>query len=320
MTLSKNHDKPGKKIDFFITSDSFPSISVTGNSCSLMCQHCKGKLLQRLIPATTCEELEKKALALHARGAKGILLTGGCDERGSVPIRNLIPAIKKLKEKTDLILIAHTGFISLDEARLLKDSGLSGIGFDVMGDMDAVKEVYGLNVSEKEYLDSLRAISDSGLSVFPHVCVGIHFGKLGGELRALEMIRSIVPSTVIITGLMPVAGTPMERIKPQPSDFEKVIKKAIEMFPQTPIVLGCAHSSGKDRAMIEKTALMCGVSGIAAPTLGTIGFAKKNGYEINFYGTCCGLIPDEKTRIDPGKFELLNDSGRFHSQKSSKCP
>ncbi|MFA4957329.1 MAG: radical SAM protein [Candidatus Methanoperedens sp.] len=291
MTLSKNPHKPVKKINFFITSDTFPSISVTGNSCALMCQHCKGKLLQRLIPATTCEELEKKALALHAGGAKGILLTGGCDERGSVPIGRIIPAIRNLKEKTDLILIAHTGFITLEEAGLLKDSGLSGIGFDVMGDMDAVKEVYGLHVSEKEYIDSLRAISDSGLSVFPHVCVGIHFGKLGGEFRALEMIRSIVPSTVIITGLMPVAGTPMERIKPQPSDFEKVIKKAIEMFPQTPIVLGCAHSSGKDRANIEKTALMCGVSGIAAPTLGTIGFAKKNGYEINFYGTCCGLIP-----------------------------
>jgi len=302
----KNQDKPVKKIDFFITSDTFPSISVTGNSCSLMCQHCKGKLLQRLIPATTCEELEKKALALHARGAKGILLTGGCDERGSVPIRSIIPAIKKLKEKTDLIIIAHTGFITLEEAELLKDSGLSGIGFDVMGDMDAVKEVYGLNVSEKDYIDSLRAISDSGLSVFPHVCVGIHFGKLGKELRALEMISSIVPSTVIITGLMPVAGTPMEHIKPQPSDFEKVIKKAIEMFPITPVVLGCAHSSGKDRAMIEKTALLCGVSGIAAPTMGTIEFAKKNGYEINFYGTCCGLIPDEKTRIEMGKNELTD--------------
>ncbi len=304
----KNYPNPGKNINFFITSETFPSISVTGNSCSLMCKHCKGKLLQRLIPATTSEELEKKALELHTRGAKGILLTGGCDERGSVPIRSIIPAIKKLKEKTDLIIIAHTGFITLEEAKLLKDSGLDGVGFDVMGDMDTVKEVYGLHVSEKEYIDSLRAISDSGLSVFPHVCVGIHFGKLGGEFRALEMIRSIVPSTVIITGLMPVAGTPMELIKPEPSDFEKVIKKAIEMFPKTPIVLGCAHSSGKDRAKIEKTALICGVSGIAAPTMGTIVFARENGYEINFYGRCCGLIPDEKMRIEVEKMELTEQA------------
>ncbi|MCX9084126.1 MAG: hypothetical protein OIN87_04915 [Candidatus Methanoperedens sp.] len=296
--IKQNSSEPGKKIDFFITSDAFPSISITGNSCSLECQHCKGILLARLILANTCEELEKKALALHAQGAKGILLTGGCDDRGRVPIKNMIPAIKKLREKTDLIIIGHTGFISLEEAGSLKDSGLFGIGFDVMGDMNAVKEVYGLEVSEKDYIDSLRAISDSGLQVFPHVCVGIHFGKLGGEFRALEMISSINPTTVIITGLMPVPGTPMEHIKPQLYDFETVIKKAIDMFPQTQIVLGCAHSSGKDREAIERIALLCGVSGIASPTIGTIRFAGKNGYEINYYGTCCGLIPDNKTRID----------------------
>lgn len=295
-----------KKINFFITSNVFPSLSITGSSCSLMCKHCKGKLLESLIPATTCIELEKKALELYGKGAKGILITGGCDELGRVPIVKLIPAIKSLKEKTELILIAHTGFVSGNEAAMLKDSGLDGIGFDVMGDMNAVRDVYGLKVHEKDYTDSLLAIKDSGLMIFPHVCVGIHFGKPGGEFRALEMIRSIAPSTIIITGLMPVAGTPMAHIKPDPSDFETVIKKAKEMFPETPIVLGCAHSSGKDRDEIEKIALACGVNGIAAPTMGTIRLAKENGYEINYYGACCGIVPGEKTRIEP-KSAIMND-------------
>ncbi len=295
-----------KKINFFITSRLFPSISVTGNSCSLLCRHCEGKLLEALIPATTCDELENKAMKLHEEGAKGILLTGGCDRHGRVPIVNLIPAIKNLKEKTELILIAHTGFISSGEAILLKDSGLDGIGFDVIGDMTTVRDVYGLDVSEKEYTDSLRAIADSGLIIFPHVCVGLHFGELRGEYRALELISSINPTTIIITGLMPVAGTPMAHIKPMPSDFKKVIKKAKEMFPETPIVLGCAHSSGKDRNEIEKIALRGDVSGIAAPTMQTIGFAKENGYEINYYGMCCGLVPDEITRIEP-KSVIMND-------------
>ncbi|MDP2844535.1 MAG: hypothetical protein Q8N79_00480 [Candidatus Methanoperedens sp.] len=291
-------EKSSKKINFFITSTLFPSLSVTGKTCALMCKHCKGKLLEALIPATTCEELEKKAMSLYRKGAKGILLTGGCDERGRVPVNSLIPAIKALKEKTELILIAHTGFISREETSVLKESGLDGIGFDVMGDMNTVRDVYGLEVSEKEYTDSLLAIKDSGLMIFPHVCVGIHFGKLGGEFHALEMIRAIAPSTIIITGLMPVAGTPMAHIKPNPADFEKVIKKAVTMFPNASIVLGCAHSRGKDRGTIEKLAIECGVSGIAAPTVQTISFAKENGYEVHFYGTCCGLIPNEKTRIE----------------------
>ncbi len=293
-----------KNINFFITSDTFPSISVTGSSCSLRCKHCEGKLLERLTPATTCEEIERKGHLFNKRGAKGILLTGGCDDRGRVPIKKVMSAVRNLRLTTDLIIIAHTGFISREEADLLKESGLAGIGFDVMGDMSSVFEVYGFRVSENEYMDSLRAIKDSGLLIFPHVCVGIHFGKLRGEYRALEMIRSIEPTTVIITGLMPVAGTPMQHIKPVPSDFEKVISRAKELFHDIPVVLGCAHSSGKDRAKIEKIALLLGISGIAAPTMATVEYARENKYEINFYGTCCGLIPNDSTRIElqPSKF------------------
>lgn len=285
-----------KKINFFITSKHFPSLSVTGTSCALMCRHCEGKLLEALVPAITCDELEKKALALHGKGAKGILLTGGCDRYGRVPLKNMIPAIKKIKERTDLFIIAHTGFISGEDAAALKDSMLDGIGFDVVGDMGTVREVYGLSVTEKDYLESLHAIKNSGLMVFPHVCVGLHFGKLKGEYRALEMIKSIDPSTVIITGLMPVSEA-MAHIKPGLCDFEKVIQRAVKMFPDAQVTLGCAHSTGKDRGEIERIALECGVSGIASPNMGTIELAKKNGYEINYYGTCCGLIPCEKTRM-----------------------
>lgn len=287
-----------KKINFFITSDYFPSISVTGGKCSLMCQHCRGKLLKSLIPAITHDELVERALILHKKGAKGILLTGGCDERGRVPVCDLVPAIKTIKDKTGMLLIAHTGFISHEDGSALRGSGLDGIGFDVIGDMGTAKEVYGLSLSERDYIESLQAIEHSGLMVFPHVCVGLHFGELRGELRALEMIREIKPVTVIITGLMPVAGTPMAHIKPMPSDFEKVITRAVEMFPDTPVVLGCAHSSGKDREEIEMIAIKCGVSGIAAPTVSTARFARENGFEINYYGMCCGLVPEENTRIE----------------------
>ena len=291
-------DSSQGRINFFFTSHLFPSISITGQVCALMCKHCKGKLLEPLIAAKTCGELLKQADILYEKGAKGILLTGGCDMFGRVPIKPFFPAIKAIKKKTSLILIAHTGFVSCEDAKELKGSGLDGIGFDVIGDMSTVREVYGLKVTEEEYIESLSAIEGSGLMIFPHVCVGLHFGKMKGEFHALEIIKTIDPTTIIITGLMPVAGTPMARIKPEPSDFARVIKKAIEMFPNTPVVLGCAHSSGKDRGEIEKIAIECGVAGIATPALQTIDYARDKGFEINYYGTCCGLIPDEKTRID----------------------
>ncbi len=295
--MINNYPESRKKINFFITSSTFPSISITGKSCALKCKHCRGKLLESLIPATTCEELENKVLSLYERGAKGMLLTGGCDRYGKVPIISLIPAIKNIKGKTDLILIAHTGFISREEAAALKDSGLDGIGFDVVGDTETAKDVYGLDISEKDYIESLRAIGDSGIMIFPHVCVGLHFGKMKGEFRALELIKNIKPATIIITALMPVAGTQMEHMRPDPSDFEKVINKAIEMFPGIPVVLGCAHSIGKSREEIELIAIHNGISGIAAPSLATVELAEKGGYEISYYGVCCGLASDERIKL-----------------------
>jgi lipoyl synthase len=291
-------EKSGRKLNIFITSNNFPCVSLTGSRCQLNCKHCGGILLSRLIPANPPEKLEQIALRLANNGAKGMLITGGCDTRGKVPTAAAAKSIKIVKQQTDLIVIAHTGFITPDEARALKDSGLDGIAFDVVGDADTVRRVYGLNVTDDDYLKSLQAISDAGINIFPHVCVGLDFGKMCGELPALELIRHIKPTTVVITGLMPIAGTAMSSVKPDPHDFAEVFCRAVELFPEIPITLGCAHSSGRDREMIERIALESGVFNIALPTRSFVKYAHAERYGIEYFGTCCGVLPQESTRID----------------------
>jgi uncharacterized radical SAM superfamily protein len=291
-------EKLGRKLNIFITSKNFPSISLTGSKCQLNCKHFDGILLFRLVSANPAERLEEIARRLANNGAKGMLITGGCDTKGKVPTAAAAQSIKKIKQQTDLIVIAHTGFITPDEAHALKDSGLDGIAFDVVGDADTVQQVYGLDVTEDDYLKSLQAISDAGINIFPHVCVGLDFGKICGELRALELIRHINPTTVVITGLMPVAGTAMSSVKPDPYDFAEVFCQACEQFPEIPVTLGCAHSSGRDRELIERIALECGVFNIALPTRSFVKYAHAEGYVIEYFGTCCGVLPQDSTRID----------------------
>ncbi|HIE32067.1 MAG TPA: radical SAM protein, partial [Methanosarcinales archaeon] len=202
-------EEHGKHLSIFITSSFFPSVSLTGSRCQLNCKHCGGRLLSRLIPAETPEKLEEIARRLAKEGARGMLITGGCDVNGKVPTPTMVESIRKIKEENDLIVIAHTGFITYEEASALADAGLDGIASDVVGDSGTAWRVYGLNATEGDYLQSLRAITDSGIDIFPHVCVGLDFGKLRRELRALELIREVNPTTVVITGLMSVAGTPM---------------------------------------------------------------------------------------------------------------
>ena len=227
-----------------------------------------------------------------------MLITGGCDRKGKVPTAAAARYIRSIKQQTDLIVIAHTGFVTPDEACALKDSGLDGIAFDVVGDAGTARRVYGLDVTGDDYLKSLQAISDAGINVFPHVCVGLDFGKMCGELRALELIRHINPTTVVITGLVPVEGTAMSSVKPDPFDFAEVFCRACELFPEIPITVGCAHSSGRDRELIERIALNSGVFNVALPTRSFVKYAYAKGYVIEYFGTCCGVLPRESTRID----------------------
>ncbi|HUW67662.1 MAG TPA: hypothetical protein VMW20_06390 [Candidatus Nanoarchaeia archaeon] len=293
--------RSGKRLNFYITSGTFPSISITGSQCGLNCKHCGGKLLERLIPCMSPDTLIDTARKLDGKGAKGILVTGGCNSSGKVPVASMSDAIKTIKDTTDLTVIAHTGFITPEEAYILKDSGLDGIGFDVVGDMNTAKRVYGLEVDENDYISSLDALSNADMMLFPHICVGLDGGRMKGELHALEMIKGRKVTTIVITGLMPVAGTEFSEIKPDPIDFAKVITEAVEMFSQTPITLGCARSSGRDRELIDHLAIESGVENIAIPTQYAVRYGVNHGYEMEYYGTCCGLPPSKYTRIpQPG--------------------
>ncbi|MCL7415685.1 MAG: hypothetical protein M8349_06445 [ANME-2 cluster archaeon] len=312
--------RSGKRLNFFVTSTLFPSISITGSQCSLHCKHCGGKLLERLIPCMTPENLVTTALAAEVQGAKGILITGGCDSKGKVPVPAMSAAIATIKERTGLIVIAHTGFISSTEAGLLRDSGLDGVGFDVVGDMAAAREVYGLDLLEQDYTSSLDALSDAGIMLFPHVCVGLNAGQFSGELHALEMIRGYEVSTIVITGLMPVQGTPFLGVKPEPLEFARVITTAVEHFPDIPITLGCARSSGRDRELIDHLAIESGVENIAVPTRYAVEYAKRNGYSTDYYGTCCGLPPSDDTRIAIPFYDTGAAVSSFDTDSTSTLP
>src|SRR4030067_3681715 len=59
--------------------DRFAAISVTGSHCDLRCAHCKGKLLESMIPAENPETFLQMVDQLRSRGALGVLLSGGAN-------------------------------------------------------------------------------------------------------------------------------------------------------------------------------------------------------------------------------------------------
>ncbi len=74
--------------------EKFAAVSVTGTRCDLHCAHCKGKLLESMIPAEDPETFLRIINQLHSKGALGVLVSGGANRDGEVPLERFIPAIK----------------------------------------------------------------------------------------------------------------------------------------------------------------------------------------------------------------------------------
>jgi len=275
----------------------FPSISITGNFCSLNCGHCGGEILKTMIPAMTPKRLVEVCTDIKEKGAVGCLISGGCLPDGSVPIRRFVNAIGEVKRRLGLKIVTHTGLIDFETAKRLKAAGVDAVSIDIIGSNETVQEVYNLDASTKDYERSLKALSQSRLPFTPHVLVGLHYGNLKGELRALEMIAKYSPSGLIVIAFFPIRGTKMEHVKPPaPETIIKALTEARFMMPKVPIALGCARPKGKHRVKTDVLAVEAGVNAIAFPSVEAIERAGSLGLESSFSPLCCSQIWRDATR------------------------
>lgn len=269
----------------------FPTFSVTGTSCSLDCKHCGGKVLETMQPAETSEQLFALAAKLKQHGALGCLVSGGCLPDGTVPIKHFLPGIEKIKRELNLTVFVHTGIIASDTAVALKKAGVDAALIDIIGSNETIKKIGNLNVTTEDYASSLRALQEANLNFVPHIIVGLHDGKLKGELDALKMLSPTEPSALVLIAFMPIPGTVMAKVKPpEPVDIYKVTAITRLMFPKKPLALGCVRPKGKHRDETDVLALKAGVDAIAFPSEAVIEYAKSHGYKFSFSSYCCAQV------------------------------
>jgi uncharacterized radical SAM superfamily protein len=276
---------------FHSSYDSFPSISITGSSCALKCQHCNGKVLDTMVSAPSPEELFDVCTKLKEDGAVGCLISGGCLPDGSVPLDSFMDAIAKIKRNLGLTVIVHTGVIDFSTAKRLKDAGVDAALIDIIGSDETIHKVYNLDVKVEDYGRSLKAFHKVGIPFVPHVLAGLHYGELKGEFEALKIIAKYSPSAVITIAFMPIRGTPMEKVPPpKPEDIAKILVTSKLLMPNTLTVLGCMRPKGEHRKRTDLLAVRAGVNGIAFPVEEAIQLAESLNLEISFSSLCCSQI------------------------------
>lgn len=237
-----------------------------------------------MIPAENPNQLWRLASRLESDGAAGFLLSGGCDRQGRVPLEGFGGVLRRIKRETGLMINVHPGLVGKEEADMLSSAQVDTVSVDVAGSERTLREVYNLNVGIRDVERSLRFLRESSLPLTPHICVGVHGGRLLGESRALDIVSRYDPKALVLTALLPVPGTPFEPVRVEGSLVVEFFRESRRALPNIPIVLGCMRP--RDDRQLDQALLAEGIDGIAVPLPTTI---RTSGVK-EIKSTCCSLI------------------------------
>ena len=266
----------------------FLPISLTGSGCALDCDHCDSKILEPMIALNPKEGLFSLCQKLAVAGTEAVLISGGSQRNGKVPFLKHIDEIKKIKLELGLKVMVHTGLVDGPMAAGLQSAGVDGVALDIIGSNETIRQVYHLSATTEDYDISMRYLSDYGLSMRPHIILGLHYGKFLGEHAALEMIAKYDVHALILVILTPLTGTRMQKTAPPPAEEVSAFFHHARMrMPSTKILVGCARPGGDYKKIVDRAAVEAGLNGIAYPAEGVIEYACERGLEPTFFENSC---------------------------------
>jgi lipoyl synthase len=268
----------------------FLPVSVTGTACALQCDHCKTKVLEGMITLGNERDLFATAKRLRDRGTDGVLVSGGSQRHGGVPLLAHVNALRRVREELGMRVVVHSGVVSPKLAQALADAEVDGVMLDIIGAEETITNVYHLDLTPADFERSLALLSERGLRIIPHIVLGLHYGQFLGEWDALEMIARYPVSTLILVVLTPLVGTPMGHLPPPPiADVTDFFQTARARMPDTPVNLGCGRPMGDTKVALDRAAIDHGLNGIAYPAEGMVAYARERGLEPSFHEYCCSL-------------------------------
>lgn len=268
----------------------YPAVSLTGSRCALGCDHCAGRLLEPMLPATTPQDLLSLGRELWQRGERGILLSGGSDSSGRLPWKRFIEAIAALSAETGLTITAHVGRIDQATAGALKRAGVRQALIDVVGEADTARRVLHLPGGLAAQEETLAACGAVGLELAPHLILGLHRGRMLGEWRALERLARLKVRRVVFVIFMPLKGTPLESARPVGvEEAARFMAEARQVLPKARHHLGCARPRGRYRAQLDRLAVAAGINALALPSDAALQAAAELGIEVVNHDVCCSL-------------------------------
>ena len=271
--------------------NSFPAFSITAGACGLDCDHCRAKILEPMIPATTPEMLDRKVREMIAtQGLQGFLLSGGSNRRNEIHYGRFLPVVERLKRDHPHLRIAiHTALTDRAGAHAMAGAGVDTAMMDVIGAEQTIREVYHLQRSVEDFEETLAALCETSMRVTPHIVVGLHYGRILGEANALDIVARHPVGDLVLVVVMPFYAKPGTFVVPDTADVARIFEAARARLADRNVLLGCARPPGMHKRITDAYALMAGLDGIAFPADGAVAVARAIGRPVEQQHACCSL-------------------------------
>jgi hypothetical protein len=273
------------------SKNSFPAFSVTAGNCALDCDHCRAKILEPMIPATTPEMLDQRVRDLVVlQNLRGFLLSGGSNRRNEIKYEKYFPVIERLKRDFPYLSIAvHSALLDGRRARLMESAGIDTAMMDVIGSADTIRDVYHLDRPVADFEATLAALCCTRMNVVPHIVIGLHYGRILGEPQALEICARHDIQSLVLVIVMPFYAKPGTYVTPDAHEVGRIFHEARHRLSDKQVLLGCARPPGMHKRIVDAYAVMAGLDGIAFPAEGTVQVCQVLGRKHSQEHACCSI-------------------------------
>ena len=161
------------------------------------------------------------------------------------------------------------------------------VSFDVVGDVETIREVYGLPYTPDDYM-RVYAMLRRYARVVPHITIGLRCGQPGHERAAMDLLARAGMETLVFIVFIPTLGTRYAACPPPAvKEVALLLAEARVRFPTLPIHLGCMRPRGEYRAHLDPLAVHAGVNVIVSPSRRARAAARAAGLEVVEMRECC---------------------------------
>jgi uncharacterized radical SAM superfamily protein len=230
-----------------------------------------------------------------AGDAPSVLISGGCDPLGRVPVVEVLDRVAVLRagQPPGRPFNWHLGLIDAPMADAIAGVMAPGdvVSFDVVGDRQTIQEVYGLDATPADYEATYRLLRRAlppTVRVVPHITIGLRGGQLGHERPAMDALARCGLDTLVMLVLIPTPGTCYaDRSPPKVEQVARLLAEARLRFPSVPLHLGCMRPRRAYRDRLDPLAVRAGVNLLVSPSREAKTAAQALGLRVVQTRECC---------------------------------